>query len=863
MEFIPLKKAFENLEIAKEDSDAAFFLQLTYTGEMIVKFATIGLLACIEEDKSKHQYSQIFNLVRADSIGKWAESIEEILQGPTSHFIINSAKPFQDELIQKFDEDSWQYKSISELQKAIKVIKPQLEKMPTRIQGKEWFKYITELRNKTKGHGATNPDNLSEISKHLDASINIFANNLSLFKLPWAYLKRNLSGKYRVSNMSNDGSPFEPLKKDKETNLEDGVYVFLDTYRRVPLLKSDSNLTDFYLPNGGFNKNTFECLSYISDNRSYEDVTPYLIPPGDLPKSETEGLSKLEVINDKCFSNLPKNNEVYVKRKELEGELKSFILNDRHPVITLVGRGGIGKTSLAIEVLNEIAEEGYYKFIIWFSARDMDLLDEGVKTVTPNVLSIKDICKQYCYLLDQDSQKPQKDIENDLTYGLNGEPVLFVFDNFETIRNPSEVFKWIDTYIRLPNKALITSRIREFKADYPIEVKGMEEEEFYSLVEKLSNQLKITDIKNQKESLEDIYYQSDGHPYVIKVLLGEIADPKNSVTKPRRIISTKNEMLSALFERTFSNLSPVAKRVFLTVSNWKSSIPKIGLEAVLMRGANEPMDVENAIDELHRYSLIELYTSELDSSTFIRMPLSASIYGKQKLQVHQTKSAIEADTEILQEFGVGRVDEVKKGLKPRINKFVKSIASKVSKGESLENYTELLEYIGDQYPYSFLEISQLYEEQGLIEKGVEALQKFIAYVSQNGGPGLEKSGWEKLYSFFYKNGDIQGQVHSLVELCQIQDIDFSTISNAANDVNRLFYEQKFDLDSEEKRIQVEKIVSVMEKRIEKEGFANDFSRLSWLYLNIGMTKEAYEFASKGLNLDKLNHHCLNIVEKLK
>jgi hypothetical protein len=39
-------------------------------------------------------------------------------------------------------------------------------------------------------------------------------------------------------------------------------------------------------------------------------------------------------------------------------------------------------------------------------------------------------------------------------------PFLFVFDNFETVVSPGEAFAWIDTYIRSPNKALITTRIR-------------------------------------------------------------------------------------------------------------------------------------------------------------------------------------------------------------------------------------------------------------------------------------------------------------------------------------------------------------------------------------------------------------------
>jgi len=42
-------------------------------------------------------------------------------------------------------------------------------------------------------------------------------------------------------------------------------------------------------------------------------------------------------------------------------------------------------------------------------------------------------------------------------------PLLFVFDNFETVSNPVQTYNWIDTYIRTQNKVLITSRFREFR----------------------------------------------------------------------------------------------------------------------------------------------------------------------------------------------------------------------------------------------------------------------------------------------------------------------------------------------------------------------------------------------------------------
>ena len=74
---------------------------------------------------------------------------------------------------------------------------------------------------------------------------------------------------------------------------------------------------------------------------------------------------------------------------------------------------------------------------------------------------------------------------------------MYIFDNFETLSNPIEVFEWLNSYVRLPNKILITSRLnRNFKADYPVEVKGMTESECHTLIDQVSTKFGIKRILN-------------------------------------------------------------------------------------------------------------------------------------------------------------------------------------------------------------------------------------------------------------------------------------------------------------------------------------------------------------------------------
>jgi hypothetical protein len=343
----------------------------------------------------------------------------------------------------------------------------------------------------------------------------LLIDNNPIFTRPWAYLHRNLSGKYNVVDIGGDQSAFAALKStaaiDGE-NYADGVYMSAGRLRRIELIHSDLDASDYFLPNGAFNGKTYELHSLITDSRLSGDASPYLAVAGDRPASETEGKGAFDIVGN-VFTNLPAVPGGYVQRPNLEAEVRDILTNDRHPVVTLVGRGGIGKTSLALAVLHEIASGNRYAAIVWFSARDIDLTMAGPKVVQPKVLAERDIAAEYWSLISSPSTEPAKSATALATMTEHMRcsplgPTLFVFDNFETVRSPVDLFQWIDTNIRLPNKAVITSRFREFKADFPIAVPGMEHQEADNLITQVASVLGIQSLMGFRQR-EQIIEESD------------------------------------------------------------------------------------------------------------------------------------------------------------------------------------------------------------------------------------------------------------------------------------------------------------------------------------------------------------------
>lgn len=134
--------------------------------------------------------------------------------------------------------------------------------------------------------------------------IELAMGQIELFRVPWAYLHRNLSGKYRVCRLLGDCSPFEYLKRTRDVALPNGVFLHVKNGPiHVPLVFSDPDLRDVLLPNGNFKGQTFEVLSYVTNDVKRIDAASWSDPPGRLPPSETEGRTALEPVGN-TFANL-------------------------------------------------------------------------------------------------------------------------------------------------------------------------------------------------------------------------------------------------------------------------------------------------------------------------------------------------------------------------------------------------------------------------------------------------------------------------------------------------------------------------------------------------------------------------------
>ncbi|MBN2529088.1 MAG: hypothetical protein JXR76_22045 [Deltaproteobacteria bacterium] len=862
-----LDKVFERIVPSAEDSDFTLFFTLMVCGEALVKTVVLGLMSALAKDKERSSYNLEYLLVRSDGIGEWGRALEQLLNGPASQHLINEAGSQQRELANNYRQQDWQYESTALLKEVLDDLKITSEVLPPKTDMKRWFRLFSTLRNKTRAHGASLPGLTSGVCQRLEKSIRLFYENYSLFDLPWAFLHRNYSGKYRVTCVSGtDCEKFNYLKTQNKISLPNGVYIFWDSPREVPLLVGDPDLQDFFLPNGGMGTKRFELMSYASGDRIDGDSRKYSTPPGELPTSETHSIGGL-VVKGNCFSNVPEQIKNYISRPGLEEELYKLLIDNRRPIVTLVGRGGIGKTSLALKVVHDLMETERFECVIWLSARDIDLKLTGPKPVKPSVFSPKDMSRLYAALtLSEDeiankSFDAQKFFEHDLQQSGSDSSAgtcLFVFDNFETTQNPIEIFGWLDTHIRLPNKILITTRLREFKGDYPVDVRGMEDREARALIDQTSAELGISSVISEAYK-EDIAAKSEGHPYIIKILLGEVAKQKREANIPRLLAGT-DEVLISLFERTYASISPCAQRAFLTLSGWNAAVPRLALEAVLLRSTEERSEVENGVESLLLYSMAEENVSAADRQPFISVPLVALVFGKKKLNISPFKDSIRADIDVLQLLETS-TNDVELGLARKLDKFIANIALRVEEGVPFEEFRPILEMICQSYTYGWLILAKWQMEQRTDDSYKYAC-KAARYFLENEFESPEiADAWKILGHACYQLGDYLGEIHAFIERAQLSDISFRDISNTANRLNELGKKYPNEFDSEQKNEFARRLLDVMDQRVSAAD-ADDYSRMAWLAISINQENRARAYVEAGLKLEFDNIHCQRIAERL-
>jgi hypothetical protein len=323
-------------------------------------------------------------------------------------------------------------------------------------------------------------------------------------------------------------------------------------------------------------------------------------------------------IDEPYFRLLNPNCEKFIGRGDQLFDVRKKLML-RHPIVTLDGLGGVGKTAIAIEVLSQLYREKTKDFIFSISAKNEIWAGEA-SPVRSALSSLAGFLKEFVSVCPGIEQTDNiEDLKQSVVKFMTGLKGLILVDNLESVTD-ANLFNFLSEEVPEPVKVLVTSRVDKKFGGITVSIPAMTDGESKELLVYEMSRFGYEEKDNDEAPIREMISLAGGLPLAVK-WIAQIVGEQRSAQSAAMLVSrkdiSKKSLLSFCFEYMYGALSETAKDAACLIPylglEWRIStvsiLLDIGLDAAW-----------SAITEISEKGLI--YLSGREELGYVALPLT-------------------------------------------------------------------------------------------------------------------------------------------------------------------------------------------------------------------------------------------------
>lgn len=350
--------------------------------------------------------------------------------------------------------------------------------------------------------------------------------------------------------------------------------------------------------------------------------------------------------------NLPNSGKL-IGRKKIVKKLCDAV--DKNVLTMIVGTGGIGKSSLALETvkryyLSKRKQHFHFDAIVWISAKNEEVSFSGFLDTIARVM-------EYTGVL-QITELNEKVVEVKQLFQKNR--ILLIVDNFETICD-ANIVDFIENVCD-NDRVIITTRekITWNISSSLISVEKLDDKEGISLIKHEYKKQGLNFKSVSSEAMTELLKATDGSPLAIKWAVGQISTNGIPIERIITLLQTgRGDVFEKMFSSSWRSLDEVSQSVLYKLLFFT---PIATREALYYVTELDEYSFEISISKLCRLSLLEVSGENVNTQSYGFHPLTRAFVESRKEDDNIDdesfyKSAVDYYVRFCREYGeIGTTD---------------------------------------------------------------------------------------------------------------------------------------------------------------------------------------------------------------